>query len=232
MKIGLFTRLPLRYFHCFWLSKHKQVFVTLHRILMLTVKARSRHAYLVLDHGYAHIRLTFFTDTAAILNLLDLGSLMGCSGGTRSVFSRGFRAKKKLHCIFLVPKAIIITSKHGTTIFFSHYNIFLGKLKEELARKARLYILREYIWSCSCPPGHLIILPKSNKFNMAAVSVIRSIATTKKDTLGFVLVNLAGQIFVYNNNNNNNNNNSLLKLSCSKKTELSSTFYNHKATII
>ena len=69
---------------------------------------------------------------------------------------------------------------------------------------------------------------------MAAVSVIRSIATTKKDTLGFVLVNLAGQIFVYNNNNNNNNNsnNSLLKLSCSQKTELSSTFYNHKATII
>ena len=70
---------------------------------------------------------------------------------------------------------------------------------------------------------------------MAAVSVKRSIAKTKKDTLGFVLVNLAGQIFVYNNNSNNNNNNSnnsLLKLSCSKKTELSSTFYNHKATII
>ena len=32
---------------------------------------------------------------------------------------------------------------------------------------------------------------------------------------------------------NNNNKNSLLKLSCSKKrSELSSTFYNHKATII
>ena len=67
---------------------------------------------------------------------------------------------------------------------------------------------------------------------MAAVSVKRSIATTKKDTLGFGLVNLAGQIFVYNNNDNNNSNNSLLTLSCSKKTELSSTFYNHKATII
>ena len=35
-------------------------------------------------------------------------------------------------------KAIIITSKHGTTIFLSHYNLFLGKLKEKLARKARV----------------------------------------------------------------------------------------------
>ena len=60
---------------------------------------------------------------------------MGCPGGTRSVFTRAFRAKRELHCIFLGKKAIIITSKHGTTIFFSHYNLFLGKLKEKLARK-------------------------------------------------------------------------------------------------
>ena len=45
-------------------------------------------------------------------------------------------AKRKLHCIFLGKKAIIITFKHSTTIFFSHYNLFLGKLKEKLARKA------------------------------------------------------------------------------------------------
>ena len=32
-----------------------------------------------------------------------------------------------------------------------------------------------YIESCSCPPGHPIILLKSKKFNMAAVSVKRSI---------------------------------------------------------
>ena len=32
------------------------------------------------------------------------------------------------------------TFKHGSTIFFSHYNLFLGKLKEKLARKsARKY---------------------------------------------------------------------------------------------
>ena len=33
-----------------------------------------------------------FTDTAAILYQLDLRSIMGCPGGTRSVFTRAFRA--------------------------------------------------------------------------------------------------------------------------------------------
>ena len=33
---------------------------------------------------------------------------------------------------------------------------------------------------CSCPPGHPIILLKSNEFNMAAVSVKRSIGDTEK----------------------------------------------------
>ena len=63
---------------------------------------------------------------------------MGCPGGNRSVFTRAFRAKRELQCIFLGKKAIVITSKDGTTIFFSHYNLFLGKLKEKLARKARV----------------------------------------------------------------------------------------------
>ena len=59
-------------------------------------------------------------------------------GGTRSVFTRAFGAKRDLQCIFLWKKAIIMTSKHGTTIFFSHYNLFLGKIREELARNARV----------------------------------------------------------------------------------------------
>ena len=64
---------------------------------------------------------------------------MGCSGGTRSVFSGAFRAKRELQCIFLGEKGdIIIKSKHGTTIYFSRYNLFLGKRKEKLARKARV----------------------------------------------------------------------------------------------
>ena len=39
------------------------------------------------------------------------------------------------HCVFLGKKAIIITSKHGTTIFFSHYNLIVhtvGKLQEKM----------------------------------------------------------------------------------------------------
>ena len=71
--------------------------------------------------------IDLFTDSAAILNLLDLRSIMGCTGGTRSEFTLAFRPKRQLHCIFLGKKVIIITSKHGTTIFFSHYNLFLGK---------------------------------------------------------------------------------------------------------
>ena len=61
--------------------------------------------------------IDLFTDTAAILNLIDLRSIMECPGGTRSVFTRAFRAKKELQGIFIWKKAII-TSKHGTNSFF------------------------------------------------------------------------------------------------------------------
>ena len=82
-----------------------------------------------------------FTDTAAILNLLDLRSIMGCPEGTRSVFTRAFRAKRELQCIFLGKKAIIITSKHGTTISFSHYNLFLVNT----VRVYRIVLIYNYI---------------------------------------------------------------------------------------
>ena len=83
-------------------------------------------------------RIDHSTYTAAILNLSNLLSIMGCPGGTRSVFSRAFRAKRELQCIFLGKRAIIITSKHGTAIFFYHYNLFLERLEEKLALKARV----------------------------------------------------------------------------------------------
>ena len=81
--------------------------------------------------------------------------------GTRSVLTRAFCAKRELHCIFFGKKAIIVTSKHGTTIFFSHYNPFIGKLKEKLARKARVNTERVYR-IVLMPPGHPITLLKSN----------------------------------------------------------------------
>ena len=76
--------------------------------------------------------------------------------------------------MFLGENAIIITSEHDTTIFFSHYNLFQGKRKEKLARKARVNTERVY-QIMLMPPGHPTILLKSNSFNMAAVSVKRSV---------------------------------------------------------
>ena len=61
----------------------------------------------------------------------------------------------------LGKKVINITSKHGTTIFFSHYNIFLGKRKEKLAQKACVNTERVY-QIVLMPPGYPIILFKSN----------------------------------------------------------------------
>ena len=49
-----------------------------------------------------------------------------------------FGQKENFNVYFSGKKAIIITSKHGTAIFFYHYNLFLGRLKEKLARKARV----------------------------------------------------------------------------------------------
>ena len=63
--------------------------------------------------------IDLFNDTAAILNLSDLRSIMGCPGGTRSVFTRAFRAKRELQRIFLWKKANMAQSSFlSITIFF------------------------------------------------------------------------------------------------------------------
>ena len=55
-----------------------------------------------------------------------------------------------------------MTSKHDTTIFFFPlYNLFLGKRKEKLARKARVKTQRVYR-IVLMSPGHPIILLKSS----------------------------------------------------------------------
>ena len=86
-------------------------------------------------YGGGHETIGLFTDAADILNLLDLRSVMGCPRGTHSVFMFAFWAKRELQCLFLGKDAIIFTSKHGTTIFFSYYNFFLGNLGPKSARK-------------------------------------------------------------------------------------------------
>ena len=87
---------------------------------------------------------------------------MGCPGGTRLVLTIAFRAKRELQCMFLGKKATIFTSKQGTTIFFSHYNLFLGKLKEKLAQKAHVNTDASISDHAHAPPGHPLVLLKSN----------------------------------------------------------------------
>ena len=79
-----------------------------------------------------------FTDTAAILNLLDLRSIMGCPGALAQYFCALFAQKENFKVHFSGKRWSYYISKHSTTIFFSHYNLFLGKLRENLARKARV----------------------------------------------------------------------------------------------
>ena len=82
-------------------------------------------------------------------------------GGTRSVFKRAFRPKRELQFIFLDKKVIIITSKHGKTIFFFPLQSFSRKTWEKLARKSRV-ITDAGISDRTHAPGYPIMLLKSN----------------------------------------------------------------------
>ena len=91
--------------------------------------------HLKISHKNIFKRIDLFTDTAAILNLLDLRSIMGCLGGTRSAYTRPFRAKRELQRIFLGKKAIVITFKDSTKIYFLITNFFEENLKKNWPEK-------------------------------------------------------------------------------------------------
>ena len=63
------------------------------------------------------------------------------------------------HCIFLTKKAIIITSKHGTRIFFPMTILYFSKktLRTNVPKSTRIYKQNVLM-----PPGHPIILLKLN----------------------------------------------------------------------
>ena len=54
-----------------------------------------------------------------------------------SIYAR-FSGERELQYIFFGKNVIIITPKHGTTIYFSHYNLFLRTLRDKSACKARV----------------------------------------------------------------------------------------------
>ena len=93
-------------------------------------------------------------------------------GHSLSIYAR-FSGKKRTSLFISQEKGdnYYIQTRHND--IFSHYNLFLGKLKDKLARKVRVHMLSEYMGTCSCLSGHPIILLTSNKFNMAAVLVKR-----------------------------------------------------------
>ena len=120
------------------------------------------------------IGIDLFTDTAAILNYLDLRSVMGCPGGmstsqyTHSVFTRAFRAIFS----FRFPRKRLQWEKK---IVFGRNNecLFPGKYTVKFSfcpKSARKYL--------ASAPGHPIILLKSSEFNMATVSVKMSIGSS------------------------------------------------------
>ena len=86
--------------------------------------------------------------------------------GTRSVFTRAFRAKRELHRIFLEKKVITrISLLHPNTAqrsFFPPNNISLGKLKKKNRSEKPAYILMRVYQIVLMPPGDPIVLLKSN----------------------------------------------------------------------
>ena len=84
--------------------------------------------------------IDLFTDTAAILNLLHLSSIMRCPGGhSLSIYAR-FLGKKRTSVHISPQKGDhLYYIQARRTIFFVPITIFfLRKRKEKLARKARV----------------------------------------------------------------------------------------------
>ena len=62
--------------------------------------------------------IDLFTNTVTIMNLLDLRSIIGCLGGTCSVFMHAFQAKRELHCIFLRKRQSLLHPNMAQRSFF------------------------------------------------------------------------------------------------------------------
>ena len=95
---------------------------------------------------------------------------MGCPRGHEhdSIYSLSIR-NMVVHCTFLGEQA---TCKHGSTIFIPIRILFQENLKKKMPRRALVNTKQNVLM----PPGHPIMLLKSNLFNMASISVKWSIA--------------------------------------------------------
>ena len=80
--------------------------------------------------------IDLFSDTVAILNLLDLRSIVGCQGGTRSVFTPNFRAKRALHCIFSGKRRSLLHPNTAQLTFFFPLQSFSKKTQRKIGPKS------------------------------------------------------------------------------------------------
>ena len=60
---------------------------------------------------------------------------MGCPGGTRSVFTRAFRAKGELHCIFLGKRPLFLHPNTAQRSFFPITIFFQENLRKTWPEK-------------------------------------------------------------------------------------------------
>ena len=80
-----------------------------------------------------------FTDTAAILNLLHLSSIMDAQEALAQYLRALFGQKENFSAYFSAKRrSFILHPSTAHDLFCSHHNLFLRKRKEKLARKARV----------------------------------------------------------------------------------------------
>ena len=97
------------------------------------------------------------------IELIRFKEYYGMPRGALVQYLRALFGQRELQYIFFGKNVIIITPKHGTTIYFSHYNLFLRTLREKSACKARVNTDAMRVYRIMLmPPGHSIILLKSN----------------------------------------------------------------------
>ena len=95
--------------------------------------------------------------------------------GALAQYLRALFGQKENFTVYFSGKRRSLLNPNTAQRSFSHITIFfLGELNEKLARKARVNTERVHLIVLMFPE-HPIILLKSNKFHMAAVSVKKSI---------------------------------------------------------
>ena len=91
---------------------------------MVTKFGPSGDQYQISPDNITTRSINLFTDTAAILNFFRFKEYYGMPRGHSPSIYTLFLGKKRTSMYISREKAIMIKSKHGTTVFSSHYNFF------------------------------------------------------------------------------------------------------------